>query len=118
MATALRNIASMHLWDEQKGHTLGIDGLVDDAFMKLVNLNRMEFNDQEHFKALANTFMSRILSNYRRWKERHWGKNVPLDNSVIAAIPYAPELSVLRGGSEAHGERSSQAKKSLGVALF
>ena len=66
IAATLRRIAAVHMRKERQNHTLGIDGVVTDAFMQLINLNRMEFADRDHFFALANRFMeaySRELSH-------------------------------------------------------
>ena len=68
-AATLRRIATLHLRKERHNHTLGIDGVVTDAFMQLIDLNRVEFADRDHFFALANTFMKRVLENYRIWRD-------------------------------------------------
>ena len=118
ISPVLRSIAANHLRKEKSDHTLGIEGVVDEAFMKLVELKRMEFNDREHFKAQANTFMKWILENYRRWKERHWGKNTPLEEALIAAIPYVPELANLRESVELLGKDHPRCKEALELHYY
>ena len=122
VVSSLRSIASMRLREEKRNHTLGIDGIVDDAFIELVNLNRMEINDREHFTALASEFMRRILGNYRKWKNalKRGGKEkkLSLHDSVIAAIPYSPELFDLREALERMEKMHPRQKQVLELHYF
>ena len=122
MGKSLRRIAAVHMRNEKQNHTLSVDGIVDEAFMQLVNLNRMGFNDRAHFTALANEFMKRILINYARWKKRDKrGGNVEkvsLHESVISAMPFSPELSNLRDAMERLEKHHPRQKKVLELHYF
>ena len=104
MAPTLRKIAAVHLQKEKPNHTLGIDGVVNDAFLELVNLNRMTINDRNHFCALANNFIERRLNRYWRWKTRpkRGGdmERLPLDEELLGGIPFVPELEEQREATE------------------
>ena len=122
LALVLRRVASSHMHKERHDHTLGVDGIVTDAFMQLVNLNRMEIKDREHFVALANIFMKRVLENYRVWKEaqKRGGKAnyISIHDTVISAIPFAPELFDLRDALERLGEDHPRQKMVLEMYYF
>ena len=113
-ASTLKEIATNHLRNEKRNHTLGVDGIVDDAFMKLVALNRIEFKEREHFYKLANTFMGRVLKDYAKWKKRlkRGGEVeiIELDESLIGAINYGSDLFDLL---DRFGESHPRAKKAF-----
>ena len=69
-------------------HTLGVDGVVNMVYMELVSLNRMEFNDRNHFINLANIFIRRILKKHReKWykgnKSLHASDIEDLQNALV-----------------------------------
>ena len=62
----LRRIAHHALRRERTGHTLGTTGLVHEAYFKLVDQNRVEWNDRAHFFGVASRAMRQILVEYAR----------------------------------------------------
>lgn len=62
----LREIAHHQLAREPSGHTLQTTGLVHEAFVKLVGLDRVQLNDRAHFFALSARLMRQILTDYAR----------------------------------------------------
>lgn len=62
----LRQLAHRQLARERPGHTLQTTGLVHEAFVKLVSLDRIEINDRAHFFALSARLMRQILTDYAR----------------------------------------------------
>lgn len=62
----LRQIAHRQLSAEPTGHTLSTTGLVHEAYMKLVDQTRTEWQDRAHFFAIASRAMRRILVDYAR----------------------------------------------------
>jgi len=85
----LRRIAHRHLRDEREGHTLGTTGLVHETYIKLVDLDRTEWQDRGHFFRAAAGAMRRILVDYARKHRaaRRGGGVSPgfLDNNLPAA---------------------------------
>jgi RNA polymerase sigma factor (TIGR02999 family) len=57
---------------ERSDHVLQTTALVNEAYLRLAGLSRMEYRDRTHFFALAATQMRRILVDYAR--ERHRDK--------------------------------------------
>lgn len=62
----LRRIAHRHLRSERAGHTLSTTGLVHEAYLRLVDQQRVEWVDRAHFFAVAARMMRRILIDYAR----------------------------------------------------
>ena len=60
----LKRLAHGRLRGERAGHTLNTTALVHEAYLKLVNINRVQWNDRAHFLAMASRQMRRILIDY------------------------------------------------------
>ena len=62
----LHRLAELQLRREPDGHTLSPTALVHEAYMRLIDYTRMEWNGRSHFMAVAATAMRRILVDYAR----------------------------------------------------
>lgn len=62
--TELKRIAQQCMRHERKEHTLQPTALVNEAFLRLVNVEGVEFKDRAHFFALCARMMRRILVSY------------------------------------------------------
>jgi len=62
----LRRIASGRLRFERVGHTLNATALVHEAYTRLVDQTRVEWQGRAHFFAVASEAMRRILVNHAR----------------------------------------------------
>ena len=62
----LHRIAHRQMKRERPGHTLDTTGLVHEAYLKLVDQTRVQWNDRTHFFAVASHAMRRILVDYAR----------------------------------------------------
>ena len=78
----LRRLASLYLRDESAGHTLQPTALVNEAYLRLLDWNTVEWRDRAHFLAVAAKMMRRILVNHavarRSAKARRLGRVVSL----------------------------------------
>lgn len=66
----LRRLAHQHLRREDYGHTLNTTALVHEAYLRLVDVNRVQWRDRAHFCAMASRMMRRILINYAKMRKR------------------------------------------------
>ncbi len=66
----LRRRASVYLKNERSGHTLQTTGLVHEAFIKLIDKKEIEWQDRNHFFAVAAQTMRRILVDHARNRKR------------------------------------------------
>lgn len=64
----LRKVARGHLRRESPGHTLQTTALVHEAYLRLVDVNRMTFENRAHFFAMASRLMRQILVDHARKK--------------------------------------------------
>jgi RNA polymerase sigma-70 factor (ECF subfamily) len=84
----LRRLAAGALRSERRGHTLSPTALANEAYLKLVALERVEWNDRVHFFAVAAGAMRRILVNHanaRNAQKRGGGAvAVDLDSVTLA----------------------------------
>jgi len=74
----LHRIAQRQFSREGVGHTLQATALVNEAFMKLVDLDRIQWNDRVHFFALSARLMRQILIDHAvRKRALKRGGNAP-----------------------------------------
>jgi RNA polymerase sigma factor (TIGR02999 family) len=66
----LHRLAHHYMRGERQGHTLQTTALVNEAYIRLVDLERMQWRDRAHFFAMAATLMRRILVDYARERSR------------------------------------------------
>ena len=66
----LRRRAASYLKSERKDHTLQTTGLVHEAYLKLCNKQDVDWEDRNHFFAVAALAMRHILVDYARKKNR------------------------------------------------
>jgi RNA polymerase sigma-70 factor, ECF subfamily len=64
----LRRVARARLRQERDGHTLQTTALVHEAYVRLVDLDRMTLADRTHFFAMAARLMREILVDHARRK--------------------------------------------------
>jgi len=62
----LRRLAHRYMERERPGHTLQTTALVNEAYMRLVDYKRMQWQDRAHFFAVAGQVMRRILVDHAR----------------------------------------------------
>ncbi|MEZ4699338.1 MAG: ECF-type sigma factor [Rhodothermales bacterium] len=74
----LQFIAHRHLLRERQGHTLNTQGLVHEAYLKLVHLDRITWANRTHFLATASRLMRHILVTYatRKHRQKRGGKDL------------------------------------------
>ena len=82
----LRGIARRRLRHERPDHTLDTVGLVNEAYLKLFQLDRIQWKSRAHFLAIAAQAMRHILVNHalrrKRIKRGGGAPHVPLDEAV------------------------------------
>ncbi len=62
----LNQLARARLRYERPDHTLNTTALVHEAYLKLVDIKRVQWRDRAHFLAMASRQMRRILIDYAR----------------------------------------------------
>lgn len=89
----LRRLAHARLRDERAGHTLNTTGLVHEAYLRLADLHRIQWEDRTHFFAIASRMMRRILVDHaekRRAQKRGGGAaHVPMNEELLVTEEHA-----------------------------
>ena len=82
----LHRIAKRQLSGESEGHTLQATALVNEAYLKLVGLDRIEWQDRVHFFALSARLMRQILIDHavRRRAQKRGGGSAHVDLEAVA----------------------------------
>ena len=62
----LHHLARRYMRRERSGHSLQTTALVNEAYMRLVDYRRMQWQDRAHFFAVAAQVMRRILVEHAR----------------------------------------------------
>ncbi|CAN5181464.1 sigma-70 family RNA polymerase sigma factor [soil metagenome] len=95
----LRAIAHRRMRNEPAGHILDTGALVHEAYLKLVDQERADWQNRAHFFAISARAMRRILLDYaigRQAQKRGGGRDqVPLEEVVVAAEQRSDELLAL-----------------------
>ena len=95
----LRRIAHAYLANERPDHTLRTTALVNEAYLRLVDTSRVQWEDRAQFFAAASGSMRRILVDYaRRYRAGKRGGGLaalPLDEAVLVVEDRAEMLIAL-----------------------
>src|ERR1700723_1611258 len=62
----LRRLARRHMKRERSGHSLQTTALVNEAYLRLVDYKRMQWQNRAHFFAVSSQLMRRILVDHAR----------------------------------------------------
>jgi RNA polymerase sigma factor (TIGR02999 family) len=85
----LHLIASRHLARERPERTLQTTALVNEAYMKLVDQRKVDWQNRAHFFALAARLMRRIVLDdvRKRRREKHGGDvvRIPIEGLQVSA---------------------------------
>jgi len=94
----LRQIARAHLRRERRGDSLPPTALVHEAYLKLVDQRRVQWQNRVHFFAVAARVMRRLLVDHARSRgaqKRGASITVPLADIDPAVNPPAPDILAL-----------------------
>jgi len=85
----LRRLARHHLRQERLDHTLQPTALVHEAYLKLADQTRAQWEGREHFLAVASLAMRRLLVDHARGRRRQRRGGGAPRLSLTAALPVA-----------------------------
>ena len=95
----LRRLAGHYMRRERPGHTLQASALVNEAYLRLVDYRRMQWQNRAHFFAVAAQAMGRVLVEHAR--SRQYAKRggtaqrISLDDVAVLTDQQAAELVAL-----------------------
>ena len=101
----LRQIAGRMMGRERQGHTLQPTALVNEVFLRLVDVRRVQWQNRAHFLAMAARLMRRVLVEAARSRDaqKRGGKVVRIDvePADLGAAGPRPDLVALHDALDA-----------------
>ena len=95
----LRRLAHQYMSKERPGHTLQTSGLVNEAYLRLIDQKDVHWQNRAHFFGIAAQLMRRILVDYarsRRYQKRGGdARQVELDEAMIVSRERAGDVIAL-----------------------
>jgi RNA polymerase sigma-70 factor (ECF subfamily) len=95
----LRRVAHRHMAHERVGHTLQATALVNEAFVRLIDVRQVKWQDRAHFFAMSSRLMRRILVDFARskgYRKRGGGaQKVSFDEALVVATAPSQDLVAL-----------------------
>ncbi len=92
----LRRLARLYMGRERPNHTLQTSALINEAYLRLIDHEKVQWQDRAHFFAVASQIMRNILIDharkYQSAKRGAGAQQVALDESVILNRQRASEL--------------------------
>ena len=95
----LRRLARIYMSRERKDHTLQPTAVVNEVFIRLIDVTGIRWNDRAHFFGICARLMRRVLVDHARsrgYQKRGGGaQRVTLDERALAAPPMDVDLLAL-----------------------
>jgi len=94
----LHRLARRYMRGERAGHSLQTTALVNEAYLRLVCYDRMQWQNRSHFFAVSAQLMRRILVDHARRHNLKRGGGVPhvsLDEAAVVGGNRAADLVAL-----------------------
>jgi len=95
----LHRLAHRYISHENPGHTLQTTGLAHEAYLRLIEVKTVRWQDRAHFFAVAARMMRRILVDLARSRQNlkcgGGAHQVSLDGVFVAAPERSPDMLAL-----------------------
>lgn len=95
----MQRLARHYLWRERPGHTLQPTALVNEAYLRLMDWKKINWQNRAHFMGMAAKMMRRILvahaRHHRSLKRGGEAVKVSLDAEQIISSERDPDLAAL-----------------------
>jgi RNA polymerase sigma factor (TIGR02999 family) len=118
----LRHLAAGALRRERPGHTLQSTALVHEAYLSLIDQQRVRWHDRDHFFAIAAKIIRRILVNHARGHNafKRGGANtiMTLDESITPVQGRDVDLIALDDALESLSKMDPQQAKIVELRFF
>ena len=95
----LRRLARRYMAGQRPGHTLQASALVNEAYMRLIDCQLVNWKDRAHFFAVSAQMMRRVLVEFarsRQYQKRGGGaQKVSFDEALVVSPERGPDLVAL-----------------------
>jgi RNA polymerase sigma-70 factor (ECF subfamily) len=118
----LQQIARRCMGGERRGHSLQPTALVNEAYLRLVDVQQMSWQNRAHFLAMAARLMRRILVDHARSKgyaKRGGGAaKIALDDALIVPNEPGRDLVALDDALKALAEVDERKSRMIELRFF
>jgi len=117
----LRRVARRYLRRERAGHSLQATALVNEAYMRLVDCEGMQWKDRAHFFAVSSKLMRRILVEHSRRQNLKRGgdvEKVSLDEAAVVGGGRTTDLVALDDAMNALARRDPRKVQVVEMRFF
>ncbi len=118
----LHRLAQRYLRGERRDHSLQTTALVNEAFLKLVNVQNVQWQDRAHFFAISSRLIRQILVDRarRRGYQKRGGekRRVELEESAVVDPGRDGDLMALDEALEALAEFDERKSKVVELRYF
>ena len=118
----LRRLARRQMAGERPGHTLQPTALVNEAYLRLVNLKQMQWQNRAHFFAMGARLMRRILVDFARsrgYQKRGGGaKQVSFTEALEVAESQPTDVVALNDALEALADVDERQSRVVELRFF
>ena len=117
----LHRLARRYLRGERQDHSLQTTALVNEAYLRLVDHTRMQWQDRAHFFAVSAQVMRRILVDHARRRNVKRGRGLPhvsLDEATIIGGERSTDLAALDDALKLLAERDPRKAQVVEMRFF
>jgi RNA polymerase sigma factor (TIGR02999 family) len=118
----LRRIAHHHMRNEKSDHTLQTTALVNEAYLRLVSMDDVRWQDRIHFFAISSRLMRRILVDFARSRQyqKRGGKmqHITFDENLLVSPEKELDLVKLDDALTLLSEEDERKSKVVEMRFF
>ncbi len=117
----LHGLARRYMRGERAGHSLQATALVNEAYVRLVDYKRMQWQNRAHFFAVSAQLMRRILVEHARRHNLKRGAGVAhhtFDEATVVCGERAPDFVALDDAMKALERMDSRKAKVVEMRFF
>lgn len=118
----LRRLARREMRRERPEHTLQTTALVNEAYLRLVDVRGVSWNDRAHFFAMAARLMRRVLVDHarsRRYQKRGGGATaIPFEEGLAVAPQPGTDLVALDDALRALADLDARKSQVVELRFF
>lgn len=115
-------MARRYMAREKDGHTLQTTALINEVYLRLVEVDEVQWQDRAHFFAISAQLMRRILTDFARsrgYQKRGGGaRHVPLDEGCMASAEPGVDLIALEDALTRLGATDVRKSKVVELRFF
>lgn len=117
----LRRLARYYMSRERSGHILQTTALVNEAYLRLADCNRMNWQDRAHFFAVSAQLMRRILVDHARRNNKKRGagyERISLEAAGIVSRRPSQDLVALDDALDSLSQFDARKAKVVELRFF